>query len=215
MNGLVVCASVETERWWWRKERRVATVAHNALKTRKHASTSARRPPRRWATLLNPRHNFRKQNTASVFSRLRCTPSSLPEITLTYAAELSVLIVTGMARTFYNSPTPGGRGHSPSPGPTSRSPALSDSSLDDDPMEQSLDYNVMARVPSGSRGGSPGAGVPEIPGINVFDDDTVTCEWENCGTVFDHLPSLIDHIHNGMPLSLHTKPHRAPEPVNT
>lgn len=122
-----------------------------------------------------------------------------------------------MARTFYNSPTPGGRGHSLSPGPISRSPALSDSSLDDDPMEQSLDYNVMARVPSSSRGGSPSAGgnhMPEIPGINVFDDDTVTCEWENCGTVYDHLPSLIDHIHNGAPRPLHIKSQFASEPVN-
>lgn len=84
-------------------------------------------------------------------------------------------------------------------------------------MEQSLDYNVMARVPTSSRGGSPSAGasfIPEIPGVNVFDDDTVTCEWENCGTVFDHLPSLIDHIHNGAPLILHTKSDLAPDLVS-
>lgn len=31
-----------------------------ALKTRKQASTLAHRPPRHWATLLNPRHNLRK-----------------------------------------------------------------------------------------------------------------------------------------------------------
>jgi hypothetical protein len=28
-------------------------------------------------------------------------------------------------------------------------------------------------------------------------DDVATCEWDNCGKVFDHLPTLIDHIHNG------------------
>ncbi|KAI0028405.1 hypothetical protein K488DRAFT_7156, partial [Vararia minispora EC-137] len=26
--------------------------------------------------------------------------------------------------------------------------------------------------------------------------DVATCEWDNCGKVFDHLPTLIDHIHN-------------------
>ncbi|EIN06910.1 hypothetical protein PUNSTDRAFT_121921 [Punctularia strigosozonata HHB-11173 SS5] len=26
--------------------------------------------------------------------------------------------------------------------------------------------------------------------------DTVTCLWENCGSVFSHLPTLIEHIHN-------------------
>ena len=27
--------------------------------------------------------------------------------------------------------------------------------------------------------------------------DTMTCQWEECGKVFNHLPTLIDHIHNG------------------
>ncbi|KAJ7091568.1 hypothetical protein B0H15DRAFT_778476 [Mycena belliarum] len=26
-------------------------------------------------------------------------------------------------------------------------------------------------------------------------DDSVTCQWDNCGIVYTHLPSLIDHIH--------------------
>lgn len=28
-------------------------------------------------------------------------------------------------------------------------------------------------------------------------EDSVTCQWEDCGEVFVHLPTLIDHIHNG------------------
>jgi len=28
-------------------------------------------------------------------------------------------------------------------------------------------------------------------------EDSVTCEWGDCGSVFTHLPSLVDHIHNG------------------
>lgn len=27
--------------------------------------------------------------------------------------------------------------------------------------------------------------------------DTMTCQWEDCGKVFSHLPTLIEHIHNG------------------
>ena len=27
--------------------------------------------------------------------------------------------------------------------------------------------------------------------------DTMTCQWEDCGKVFNHLPTLIEHIHNG------------------
>jgi hypothetical protein len=28
-------------------------------------------------------------------------------------------------------------------------------------------------------------------------NDSVTCQWEDCGKVFTHLPTLIHHIHNG------------------
>ncbi|KAI0085224.1 hypothetical protein BDY19DRAFT_896934 [Irpex rosettiformis] len=28
------------------------------------------------------------------------------------------------------------------------------------------------------------------------DEDTIACQWEECGRVFNHLPTLIDHIHN-------------------
>ncbi|KAJ7581391.1 hypothetical protein C8J56DRAFT_1057379 [Mycena floridula] len=45
--------------------------------------------------------------------------------------------------------------------------------------------------PSVSRQGSPSSrkAVDEA-------DDSVTCQWEDCGIVFTHLPTLIDHIHN-------------------
>lgn len=29
-------------------------------------------------------------------------------------------------------------------------------------------------------------------------EDTMSCQWEECGKVFNHLPTLIEHIHNGM-----------------
>lgn len=30
----------------------------------------------------------------------------------------------------------------------------------------------------------------------------MACQWEECGKVFDHLPTLIDHIHNGESINL-------------
>ena len=34
--------------------------------------------------------------------------------------------------------------------------------------------------------------------LEVEPEDSVTCQWEDCGVVFTHLPTLIDHIHNGV-----------------
>lgn len=33
---------------------------------------------------------------------------------------------------------------------------------------------------------------------DIETEDVITCQWEECGVVFTHLPTLIDHIHNGM-----------------
>jgi len=33
--------------------------------------------------------------------------------------------------------------------------------------------------------------------VELEPEDSVTCQWEDCGVVFTHLPTLIDHIHNG------------------
>lgn len=46
-----------------------------------------------------------------------------------------------------------------------------------------------------SRPGSPMQLQPNAEGLET--DDSVTCQWEDCGKVFTHLPTLIDHIHNG------------------
>ncbi|KAG7085678.1 hypothetical protein E1B28_003223 [Marasmius oreades] len=48
---------------------------------------------------------------------------------------------------------------------------------------------------------SPRADSPPLLGTGgqhdelIDSDDTVTCLWDNCGVVFTHLPTLIDHIH--------------------
>ena len=83
---------------------------------------------------------------------------------------------------------------SPSPGIPSTHEISSSSSSDDDFV-----YNGPGEVEPGSasRGGSP---VPlEQPATGEDEgEDTIACQWEDCGRVFNHLPSLIDHIHNGM-----------------
>jgi hypothetical protein len=53
---------------------------------------------------------------------------------------------------------------------------------------------------SGSRGGSPANSDDDedLGGVEVLEPvDSVICQWENCGRPFSHLPTLINHIHNG------------------
>lgn len=33
--------------------------------------------------------------------------------------------------------------------------------------------------------------------VELESEDSVTCQWDDCGIVFTHLPTLIEHIHNG------------------
>jgi len=76
----------------------------------------------------------------------------------------------------------------PSPKALSPSPSLSDSSIDDASSVSEAQLEASHGF-SASRPGSPmQSGDPE---------DSVTCQWEDCGKVFTHLPTLIDHIHNG------------------
>ena len=78
----------------------------------------------------------------------------------------------------------------PSPKPLSPSPSPSDSSMEDASNISELQPDASYGY-SASRPGSPmqsGALDPE---------DSVTCQWEDCGKVFTHLPTLIHHIHNG------------------
>ncbi|KAG1895294.1 uncharacterized protein F5891DRAFT_1059403 [Suillus fuscotomentosus] len=74
-------------------------------------------------------------------------------------------------------------GRSPSPVFTQSSVSLDDSSADETPDVQ----------PSASRTGSPGPLNAEHG--EAAGSDTMTCLWDDCGVVFSHLPSLIEHIH--------------------
>ena len=79
---------------------------------------------------------------------------------------------------------------SPSPSPAVESSPTSDSSSDDD--FQSMGYEEASRPVSPQPAEGQLGQFPATEG-----DDTMTCQWEECGKVFNHLPSLIDHIHNG------------------
>ena len=93
------------------------------------------------------------------------------------------LVVSAMARSVY----------SPSPSPSLRSSTDFSDSSDEDigSYGEAAEYGGSA-----SRPGSP---VTADASMAVEDQeaDTMTCQWEDCGKVFNHLPTLIDHIHNG------------------
>jgi hypothetical protein len=79
------------------------------------------------------------------------------------------------------------------------SPAFSDSSEEEKVSllsEQQSGLGV-----SSSRLGSPsatqGAEALNVDPAAVDIDDSATCLWDNCGKVYTHLPTLIEHIHNG------------------
>ena len=97
------------------------------------------------------------------------------------------------------------------------SPSLSDSSADDcvssaservpkqeipDSTQLHVDTTPRGPAPTTSRPVSPstpssGEG-PQQEAMNPGYDDTATCMWDDCGMVFTHLPTLIEHIHSGM-----------------
>ncbi|ETW76640.1 hypothetical protein HETIRDRAFT_239108, partial [Heterobasidion irregulare TC 32-1] len=65
--------------------------------------------------------------------------------------------------------------------------------------DSSLDGSVSAFPEDESRPGSPSNGQHSqftVEDLNGQGADTVTCQWEECGVVFNHLPTFIDHIHN-------------------
>ncbi|EGN97436.1 hypothetical protein SERLA73DRAFT_184144 [Serpula lacrymans var. lacrymans S7.3] len=81
--------------------------------------------------------------------------------------------------------------YSPSPPPRSPSPSFSSVSIIDDDDTSFSEGGDPG--PSVSRPGSP------APAANAQEDqeaDTVTCLWDDCGIIFTHLPTLIDHIHH-------------------
>lgn len=78
--------------------------------------------------------------------------------------------------------------------PMSPSPSFSDSESRLSPPSESQE----TLGPSTSRAGSPSEPRQQVPlPIEEVEEDSVTCLWEECGIVFTHLPTLIDHIHNG------------------
>ena len=84
--------------------------------------------------------------------------------------------------------------YSPSPSPSLRSSTdFSDSSHDED-IGTHADGSELAG--SASRPGSPMTAEASMLGEDK-QADTMTCQWEDCGKVFSHLPTLIEHIHNG------------------
>ena len=65
-----------------------------------------------------------------------------------------------------------------------------------DSSEEDYVSNPSLLEPSASRVGSPSLSHPAENG-DVVDEDSVTCLWDNCGVVYTHLPTLINHIHDG------------------
>ncbi|KAI0739642.1 hypothetical protein C8Q80DRAFT_1199898 [Daedaleopsis nitida] len=82
--------------------------------------------------------------------------------------------------------------YTPSPSPSLRSSVdFSDSSSD----EEFGSYGEGDYGASASRPCSPVTAEANMLGEDQ-EADTMTCQWEDCGRVFNHLPTLIDHIHN-------------------
>ncbi|KAI0331560.1 hypothetical protein GY45DRAFT_1322152 [Cubamyces sp. BRFM 1775] len=82
--------------------------------------------------------------------------------------------------------------YSPSPSPSlPSSGGNSDSSTDEEfgSYAEGGEYGASA-----SRPGSPAPAEAVMAGDDQ-EADTMTCQWEDCGKVFNHLPTLIDHIH--------------------
>ncbi|KAI8976400.1 hypothetical protein BD414DRAFT_496827 [Trametes punicea] len=82
--------------------------------------------------------------------------------------------------------------YSPSPSPSlPSSGGIAESSSDE---EFGLYGEPGEYGASASRPGSPVAAEVATVGEDQ-EPDTMTCQWEDCGKVFDHLPTLIEHIH--------------------
>lgn len=90
--------------------------------------------------------------------------------------------------------------YSPSPSPGVESSHVSDSSSDDE---------IQSAAYEGAEISRPASPLPAEGQFPVTEgDDTMACQWEDCGKVFDHLPSLIDHIHNGEESSIVVRAYR-------
>ena len=81
----------------------------------------------------------------------------------------------------------------PPPVPIAVSPSVSNSSAREDVSNMDGEDHY---GPSVSHAASPVAAPAIHDDIDEM-EDVITCQWEECGVVFGHLPTLIDHIHNG------------------
>ncbi|KAF8174566.1 hypothetical protein BJ912DRAFT_543249 [Pholiota molesta] len=74
------------------------------------------------------------------------------------------------------------------------SPSVSNSSGVEDFSDGDNQHPEDAYGASASRPASPSQNQPTAEDAEI--EDAITCQWEECGVVFTHLPTLIDHIHN-------------------
>ncbi|KAG6821530.1 hypothetical protein H0H93_000039 [Arthromyces matolae] len=72
-----------------------------------------------------------------------------------------------------------------------RSPSLSPSESSEIGEKSIPTGNALGLGPSASRPGSP-----QTIHLDDVESDSVTCQWDACGKVFTHLPTLISHIHD-------------------
>ncbi len=65
------------------------------------------------------------------------------------------------------------------------------------PLDSGDSSSENLHEPSSAPRSRAGSQIPEEGNPEAVPEDSVTCQWEECGIVFTHLPTLIDHIHNG------------------
>ena len=75
--------------------------------------------------------------------------------------------------------------------PSNLVPAISPSS-----PRSSFDSSDSSADEGGGGGGARVGGV-RGGGEQMDTDDSVTCLWDDCGKVYTHLPTLVEHIHEG------------------
>jgi hypothetical protein len=85
----------------------------------------------------------------------------------------------------------------PEPAPASPVPSAPPSPPRVVPKEDDDTSSENSVEPSSIPNSSAGSHIPEDGEPDVIPEDSVTCQWDDCGIVFTHLPTLIDHIHNG------------------
>ena len=83
--------------------------------------------------------------------------------------------------------------YSAAPSFRSPSPVFSQSSLKIDDSSSESDLGCAPASALDEAAGSPG---PSTGPTADQGADTVTCLWDDCGIVFTHLPTLIEHIHS-------------------